>query len=619
LSHNFSFNSGARQRRYGGYPERGFPGLNPIANRNTRVDERNVKTRENTDRPAPVSRILSRIGLTIMVGFFLNSAEGFAADELPTLHAWVRHDSGQAPNLFSIARFNGRWIAGGQDGAVLTSDDGYSWSESQVGLPGDAFEIHQTESAVYLKNSGYCEEANCHKNIYRSEDGISWSLIGDLPATLAPVANLPAPYRPSAPPFRAGDRWLVQAHVSSVNAGAVFASENGTEWTRVLINSTEFDSLAGRNGFTLASDIEGQIHFSTDLENWTSVRLPDQAWATSVLVGDGFVLAGAKSLSGLAGGIYASVDGTEWERMSVTDEPIYGGAEIDGSFWFLGQYGLIVEVDFRKPAPLVNLSVRATSEDSDSAHIAGFVVEGEGPRQMLIRAIGPGLEAFGVDDAMAAPRLEVWSGQALVDAGRAWVDEVNADAIEAAAEKAGAFALDSEAGDAALLLSLLPGAYTALAYGQSDGAGQGLIEVYDVTESGSHASALTNSSDRGFISADNPMVGGFVLSGDRDRFVLIRAVGPGLDAYDVADTATDPSIAIWQNGEVIAENNDWDESEAALVVDASREAGAFELATGSKDAALVFQASPGAYTVHVTASEGSDGGEALLEIYYLDL
>lgn len=577
-----------------------------------------MKTRENTDRPARVSRFLSRIGLTFMVGFFLQTTEGFAANDLPTLHAWVRHDSGQAPNLYSIARFNGRWIAGGQDGAVVTSIDGFSWSESQVGLPGDAFEIHQAESAVYLKNPGYCESGPCEKNAYRSADGVSWSQVDSLPAALAPVANLPAPYRPSAPPVQAGDHWLVRAHVSSVNTGAIFASTDGIEWSRVLVNAYELDSLAGRNGLYLASDAEGKILLSTDLVSWTSVRLPNQSWASSVLVGDGFVLAGARSLSGTAGGIYASVDGIEWDLLSITDKPIYGGARIDGAFWFLGQ-GLIIEVDARKPAPLVNLSVRAAGEDPETSHIAGFVVEGEGPRTMLIRAIGPGLEAFGVGGALASPRLEIWSGQSLVDAGGAWIDEANAAAIQAAAAQVGAFALDPEAGDAALLLTLLPGAYTALAFGQTDNSGQRLIEVYDVTESDSHASALTNSSDRGSISFENPMVGGFVVRGDRDRRILIRAVGPGLQAYNVSETAADPSIAIWQNGERVADNDNWDQGADALVVaEAARTAGAFDLAEGSRDAALIFQAQPGAYTVHVSTPKGSDGGQALLEIYYLD-
>lgn len=554
-----------------------------------------------------------------MVGLFLQTTEGFAADDLPTLHAWVRQDADQGPNLYSIARFNGRWIAGGQDGALMTSTDGFSWSETQIGIPGDVFEIYQAGSAIFLKNPGYCENEPCVKRTFRSEDGVSWTPANELPAELAPVADLPRPYRPSAPPVRAGDRWLVIAHVSSVNTGAIFASDDGQVWTRVLINAFEFDSIAGRDGLYLASDIKGQIHLSNDLQTWTSGSLPGDHKAASVLVGAGFVLAGARDSRSETGGVYASADGLEWDLLSITGDPIYGGAVIDGAFWFVGQRGLIVEIDPRKPAPLVNLSARTASDQADSSHIVGFVVEGEGPRQILVRAIGPGLAEFGVGDGMSTPKLEVWSGGNLIESAGAWSLQVNAEAIRVAADQAGAFALDPKGEDAALLLTLVPGAYTALAHGEVDSSGQRLIEVYDVTEPGAHLSSLSNSSDRGQISATNPMVGGFVVRGDRDRLVLIRAIGPGLGGFDVAETAADPSITIWQNGEIVAQNGDWGESaNGPSVRDAALTVGAFGLADDSKDAALVFQARPGAYTVHVSCAEGTEGGEALLEVYHLD-
>ncbi len=549
-----------------------------------------------------------------MVGFFLNTAEGFAADDLPNLHAWVRRDPGQTPDLHSITRLNGRWIAGGRDGTVVTSSDGFSWSEAQVGIAGDTFEIHQTGSAVYLMNPGYCDGGPCGERAYRSEDGISWTLVTDLPAELKPVADLPRPFEPSGPPVRAGERWLLRAHVGSVNTGAIFALEAGGAWTPVLINEYEFNSVSGRNGLFLAGDIHGTIHVSNDLQTWTSVHLPSGSAVSSVLVDDRFVLAAAR---GASGGVYTSVDGLDWELLSITNRPIYGGAEIDGAFWFVGESGLIVEVDPRKPAPLVNLSVRAAGENPDSSNIIGFVVEGEGPREMLIRVIGPGLEDFGVSDVMDAPQLEVWSGRTLLESAGAWNDQLNADAIKAAADQIGAFALDPNAEDAALLLTLYPGVYSALAYGRHNSSGQRLIEVYDVTDPGTHSSSLTNSSDRGQISAENPLVGGFVVRGDRDRRMLIRAIGPGLQTFDVAAPATDPALRIWRDGEMVAACDDW--VDGADISQASLSVGAFDLATGSKDAALVFQAAPGAYTVHVTASEGSDGGEALLEVYYLDL
>ena len=70
----------------------------------------------------------------------------------------------------------------------------------------------------------------------------------------------------------------------------------------------------------------------------------------------------------------------------------------------------------------------------------------------------------------------------LVAANDNWYDAPNAVAIATAAQQVGAFALPAGSRDAALLLSLPPGSYTAQVEARSagDGVGQALVEVYDV-------------------------------------------------------------------------------------------------------------------------------------------
>jgi hypothetical protein len=51
----------------------------------------------------------------------------------------------------------------------------------------------------------------------------------------------------------------------------------------------------------------------------------------------------------------------------------------------------------------------------------------------------------------------------------------------AAATAVGAFSLGSGAKDAALLIALAPGAYTATVSGANNVTGAGMIEIYDVT------------------------------------------------------------------------------------------------------------------------------------------
>ncbi len=251
--------------------------------------------------------------------------------------------------------------------------------------------------------------------------------------------------------------------------------------------------------------------------------------------------------------------------------------------------------------------------------IAGFVIEGTESRDVLVRAIGPGLEAFGVESVTSSPLLQVYSGATLVDEGRAWRDRPNADLIAAITERVGAFPLDPAGDDAAMFLTLEPGAYTAVASGLDSGLGQRLVEVYDVAEQGSDQSALINSSNRGRIEPGETMVGGFVVRGDRERLVLVRAIGPGLAAFGLPDTASDPRLGLWRDDEIVAENDNWGNGIDPLsVADAAAAVGAFELDMDSADAALVFQAAPGSCTIHVTLPEAGIGGEVLLEIYYLD-
>src|SRR5690606_29992288 len=99
----------------------------------------------------------------------------------------------------------------------------------------------------------------------------------------------------------------------------------------------------------------------------------------------------------------------------------------------------------------------------------GFVVGGTEPRRALIRAIGPTLAQW-VINPMANPRVAVFSGQTQVAANDDWSD------LAAIFSAVGAFALPEGSKDAAVLVSLPPGSYTAQVTG--DGPGEVIVEVY---------------------------------------------------------------------------------------------------------------------------------------------
>ncbi|MFM9092309.1 MAG: hypothetical protein ACKOUK_11315, partial [Verrucomicrobiota bacterium] len=113
--------------------------------------------------------------------------------------------------------------------------------------------------------------------------------------------------------------------------------------------------------------------------------------------------------------------------------------------------------------------------------IAGIAIEGEQPRRFLIRAAGPALRAFGVEDALADPVLQLTSatGQTLF-LNDDWGAAATAPELAATATRLGAFALAAGSADAALLVTLLPGNYTTLVSGKGESSGTALIEVYEV-------------------------------------------------------------------------------------------------------------------------------------------
>jgi hypothetical protein len=125
---------------------------------------------------------------------------------------------------------------------------------------------------------------------------------------------------------------------------------------------------------------------------------------------------------------------------------------------------------------LVNVSARNFVGTGDNILIAGFVVDGTVGKTLLIRAVGPTLASFGVDGTLADPRLEILNGSAAKV-----VENDNWSATLApTAASVGAFPLVTNSRDAAVLVTLPPGAYSAQISGIGGGTGEALVEVYEV-------------------------------------------------------------------------------------------------------------------------------------------
>jgi|DEB19_MinimDraft_3_1074340.scaffolds.fasta_scaffold02699_2 hypothetical protein len=127
---------------------------------------------------------------------------------------------------------------------------------------------------------------------------------------------------------------------------------------------------------------------------------------------------------------------------------------------------------------LVNLATRAFVGAGDNVLIPGLVISGASPRRVLVRAVGPGLSAFGVTGVLADPVLSVFRGSNEIASNDNWQTQNNSQAVATAAVESGAFALAAGSRDSALVLTLEPGAYTCRVSGSGNTTGVALVEVY---------------------------------------------------------------------------------------------------------------------------------------------
>lgn len=136
-----------------------------------------------------------------------------------------------------------------------------------------------------------------------------------------------------------------------------------------------------------------------------------------------------------------------------------------------------------KDHAIVNISTLARVTSGEDALVSGFVISGSTNRNVLVRAIGPTLSAFGVSDALARPMLKVFQGGREVASNEGWAGATPAstEAMLNAFDRAGAFRLlDENSRDTAVVLSLVPGAYTVQVKSGDSTPGATLLEVYDL-------------------------------------------------------------------------------------------------------------------------------------------
>ncbi len=277
---------------------------------------------------------------------------------------------------------------------------------------------------------------------------------------------------------------------------------------------------------------------------------------------------------------------------------------------------------------LINLSTRAhVDAEAGGSLVTGFVIGGTTSKEVLLRAVGPTLATFGLSTALPDPTVTIYNA-----AGEVVTEVDNWDGSPATAAtmaRIGAFALPAGSKDAVVATTLAPGAYTMRVNNVTGTApGVAIAEIYDAAENpNSEYQRLINISSRGYVvGGEGQLVGGFIVTGNNPKRVLIRGIGAGLARYGVPRVLADPQLKLYNRNEtVIATNDNWETPQtvfdgqrtanAAEIATANATVGAFALADGAKDAALIITLQPGAYTVSLGSASDGGTGNALIEIY----
>jgi hypothetical protein len=273
------------------------------------------------------------------------------------------------------------------------------------------------------------------------------------------------------------------------------------------------------------------------------------------------------------------------------------------------------------PGRLVNLSVLTMDGPGSQMLTLGFVNGGAGTtgtEPLLIRASGPALTAFGLNNVLADPTLKVLQGSNVVASNDNWGSTAaNINAVNIADAATGAFALTPTTSLDAAVVQALPsvsGGYTVQVLGNGTGVGNALAEVYDNTANYTVTSPrLINLSCLQQVPVKGLLSAGFAISGATAKTVLIRASGPTLASFGVLGTMTDPQLNVFSGTTVIASNAGWGGD--VSITAANSATGAFQFASASsKDSAVVMTLAPGSYTVQAT-SVSETAGVTMIEVY----
>lgn len=238
-------------------------------------------------------------------------------------------------------------------------------------------------------------------------------------------------------------------------------------------------------------------------------------------------------------------------------------------------------------AVTLDLSARANVGMQENVLVTEFVVQGNVPIDVLVRASGPSLTNS--PGSLADPFLELRNqGGALLEFNDDWQQSARSNDIQSSG------LAPSDAKESAILRSLPPGMYSVVVRGVKNssgipGSGRATVEVYDF---GTGGQVMPATGARAYVgTGDDVLIAGFTISGSSTRDIVGRMLGASLSA--VPNSLLDPAFELRNaNGALLIFNDNWksDANQQTLIKNSGL------APSDDHEAAFAVTLAPGSYT-----------------------
>lgn len=112
---------------------------------------------------------------------------------------------------------------------------------------------------------------------------------------------------------------------------------------------------------------------------------------------------------------------------------------------------------------------------------------------------------------------------------------------------------------------------------------------------------------------DDALIGGFIVTGNQSKKVIIRAIGPSLSYQAIPGALQDTVLEVYNSGgQLLATNHNWRDTQQTAIENSG------VAPTDDRESAAVFTLPPGAYTAVIRGENNNPSGLAVVEVYDLD-